>query len=117
VEGTLAWSKILFTKRKRFWTTDRGAGIENESSLRYLPFVGIIMIGWVALVKGGKEEMIPRVAATVSLTKDEIVHLYSGGVLNVRIKGKEAEATLELSGSDAPPTRATRMRFKTITAE
>ncbi|MFQ6078037.1 MAG: hypothetical protein ACE5NJ_02735 [Thermodesulfobacteriota bacterium] len=61
--------------------------------------------------------MIPRVSATVSLTRDEIVHLYSGGILNLRIKGKEAEASIELSGSDAPPTRATRIRFKTITAE
>ena len=61
--------------------------------------------------------MTPRVSATVSLTKDEIVHLYSGGVLNLKIKGREAEALIELSSSDAPPTRATRIRFKTITAE
>jgi hypothetical protein len=59
----------------------------------------------------------PRISATISLTKDEILHIYSGGVLNVRIRGKEAEAAIELSSSDAPPTRATRIRFKTITAE
>jgi hypothetical protein len=35
------------------------------------------------------------------LTKDEILHIYSGGVLNVRIRGKEAEASIELSSSDA----------------
>ena len=69
------------------------------------------------LEQGGKEEMTPRISATVSLTRDEIVHLYSGGVLNVRIKGKEAEASIELSSSDAPPGRATRIRFRTITAD
>ena len=61
--------------------------------------------------------MTPRISATVSLTRDELVHLYSGGVLNLSIKGKEAEASVELSCSDAPSTRATRIRFKTITAE
>jgi hypothetical protein len=61
--------------------------------------------------------MTPRISATVSLTRDEIVHLYSGGVLNVSIKGKETEASIELSSSDAPPRRATRIRFKTITAD
>ncbi len=30
------------------------------------------------MAQGGKEEMTPRVSATVSLTKDEIVHLYFG---------------------------------------
>jgi hypothetical protein len=69
------------------------------------------------MAQGGKEEMTPRVSATVSLTKDEIVHLYSGGVLNLKIKGREAEASIELSSSDPPPTRATRIRFKAITAE
>lgn len=61
--------------------------------------------------------MAPRISATVSLTRDELVHLYSGGVLKLDIKGKEAEASVEVSSSDAPPTRATRIRFKTIIAE
>ena len=67
--------------------------------------------------QGGKEQMHPRISATVSLTKDEIIHLYSGGVLNLKIKGREAEVSIGLSSADAPPTRATRIRFKTITAE
>ena len=61
--------------------------------------------------------MTPRISATVSLTRDELVHLYSGGVLKLSIKGKEAEASVEVSCLDAPPTRGTRMRFKTIEAE
>ena len=61
--------------------------------------------------------MTPRISATLSLTKDEIVHIYSGGVLNLRIKGREAEVSVEISCSDVPPTRGTRIRFKTITAE
>jgi hypothetical protein len=88
-----------------------------ESSPHYSPLIGIITMPWVLLTQGGREKMAPRISATVSLTKDEIVHLYSGGVLNLRIKGREAEASIELSSSDAPPTRATRIRFKTITAD
>jgi hypothetical protein len=61
--------------------------------------------------------MNPRISASVVLTRDEIVHLYSGGVLKLTIKGKEAEASVELSCLDAPPTRATRIRFKTIMAD
>ena len=61
--------------------------------------------------------MPSRISAAVSLTRDELVHLYSGGVLKLTIKGKEAEASVEVSCLDAPPTRGTRMRFKTIVAE
>ncbi len=61
--------------------------------------------------------MTPRISATVSLTRDELVHLYSGGVLKLSIKGKEAEASVEVSCSDAPPASATRIRFKTIMTE
>jgi hypothetical protein len=61
--------------------------------------------------------MVPRISATVSLTRDELVHLYSGGVLKLSIKGKEAEASVEISCLDVPPTRGTRIRFKTIVAE
>ena len=61
--------------------------------------------------------MAPRISAAVSLTRDELVHLYSGGVLKLSIKGKEAEASVEVSCLDAPPARGTRIRFKTIVAE
>lgn len=61
--------------------------------------------------------MAPMISATVSLTRDELVHLYSGGVLKLSIKGKEAEASVEVSCLDATPTRGTRIRFKTIVAE
>jgi hypothetical protein len=61
--------------------------------------------------------MSPRISATISLTRDELVHVYSGGVLKVTIKGKEAEAVVEVSCLDAPPTRGTRIRFKTIMGE
>ena len=61
--------------------------------------------------------MAARISATVSLTRDELVHLFSGGVLKLSIKGKEAEASVEVSCLDAPPTRGTRIRFKTIVAE
>jgi hypothetical protein len=61
--------------------------------------------------------MSPRISAHVSLTKDEIIHLYSGGLLNLTIKGREAEARIELSCSDAPHMRSSRIRFKTISTD
>ena len=61
--------------------------------------------------------MTPMISTAIVLTREEIIHLYSGGVLNLRIKGKEAEASIELSCSNTPPTRSTRIRFKTITTE
>ena len=61
--------------------------------------------------------MAPRINATISLTRDELVHVYSGGVLKMTIKGKDAEALVEVSCLDAPPTRGTRIRFKTVMAE
>ena len=60
--------------------------------------------------------MPSRISANISLTRDEIVHLYSGGLLNLTIKGKEVETRIELSCSDAPHTRSSRIRFKTISA-
>lgn len=61
--------------------------------------------------------MPPRISANVSLTRDEIVHLYSGGLLNLTIKGKAVETRIELSCSDAPHTRSSRIRFKTISTD
>jgi hypothetical protein len=55
--------------------------------------------------------------AKLVLSKEEIVHLYQGGVLSVKIKGKEGDASVEISCEEAPERRGTRIRFKTIDAE
>ncbi len=51
------------------------------------------------------------------LSKEEIVHLYQGGVLSVKIKGKDRDASVEISCGEVPEQKGTRIRFKTIDAE
>jgi len=55
--------------------------------------------------------------AKVSLSKEDIVHLYHGGILSVKIKGKDGNASLEIYCDEIPEKRSTRIRFKTIEAE
>jgi hypothetical protein len=55
--------------------------------------------------------------AKLVLSKEEIVHLYHGGVLSVKIKGEERDASVEISCGEIPEQRGTRIRFKTIDAE
>jgi hypothetical protein len=52
--------------------------------------------------------------AKLVLSKEEIVHLYHGGVLSVKIKGEERDASVEISCGEIPEQRGTRIRFKTI---
>jgi DNA-binding protein YbaB len=35
--------------------------------------------------------------AKIALSKEEIAHLYQGGVLSVKIKGKDTEVSVEIS--------------------
>jgi len=55
--------------------------------------------------------------AKLPLSREEIAHLYRGGILSVKIKGKENDASLEISCNEVPEQRGTRIRFKTIDAE
>jgi len=55
--------------------------------------------------------------AKLVLSKEEIAHLYQGGVLSVKIKGKEAEVSVEISCRESSERKGTRIRFKTIDAE
>lgn len=61
--------------------------------------------------------MPSELIAKILLSKEEIAHLYHGGVLSVKIKGKEGEASLEISCWDVPEQKGTRIRFKTIEIE
>ncbi len=56
-------------------------------------------------------------SAKLVLSKAEIVHLYQGGVLSVKIKGKRTDASIEISCGEIPEQKGTRIRFKTIDAE
>lgn len=55
--------------------------------------------------------------AKIVLSREEVLHLYQGGVLSVKIKGQESEASLEISCGEVPAQRGTRIRFKIIDAE
>lgn len=55
--------------------------------------------------------------AKLVLSDQDIAHLFHGGVLSVKIKGKEGNASLEISRGEIPEQKSTRIRFKTINAE
>ncbi len=61
--------------------------------------------------------MAKDLIARLVLSREEIAHLYQGGVLSVKIKGKERDASVEISCSEGPEERRTRIRFKTVDAE
>ena len=62
---------------------------------------------------GGSEEGVDlRVEA--ALTRHEFAHLWSGGVLVLKMAGKGVELTLDLSYQEAPPTRGTRVLIKRV---
>ena len=64
-----------------------------------------------------KDRMAKDLIAKLVLSKEEIVHLYQGGLLSVKIKGKDRDASVEISCGEVPERRGTRIRFKTIEAE
>jgi len=61
--------------------------------------------------------MANSLIAKLVLSKEDIVHLYQGGVLSVRIKGKDGDASVEISCGEGPEHKGRRIRFKTIEAE
>jgi len=60
--------------------------------------------------------MAAEISAKLALTREEIAHIYQGGVMSVKIKGKEGDASIEISCVDSPPSRGTHIRFKHIRA-
>ncbi len=55
--------------------------------------------------------------AKLVLSKEEIVHLYQGGLLSVKIKGKDRDTFVEISCGEVPQQKGTRIRFKIIDTE
>jgi len=64
-----------------------------------------------------EDRMAKDLVAKLVLSRDEVIHLYHGGVLSVKIKGKDLETSVEVSCRDVPEKKATRIRFKTIEAQ
>ncbi len=55
--------------------------------------------------------------AKVHLTRNEIAHLWNGGVLSLKVEGSGAEADLEIRCPEAGSDRGTRILIKRVTAE
>ncbi len=55
--------------------------------------------------------------ASVRLTKNEIAHLWNGGILSLKVEGPGVEADLELRCAEAASARGTRILIKRVSAE
>jgi hypothetical protein len=55
--------------------------------------------------------------AKVRLTKQEIVHLWNGGILSLKVEAPDAEADLELRCPEMAGDRGTRILVRRISAE
>ncbi len=55
--------------------------------------------------------------AKVNLTKNEIAHLWNGGVLSLKVEGRGVEADLELRCSEVQSDRGTRILIKRVSAD
>ncbi|HSB70134.1 MAG TPA: hypothetical protein VLT62_12440 [Candidatus Methylomirabilis sp.] len=55
--------------------------------------------------------------AKIRLTKREIAHLWSGGILSLKVEASGIEADLELRCSEAEADRGTRILIKRVSAE
>ncbi len=56
----------------------------------------------------GDAEVGAEIKAKVSLTRHEFAHLWSGGVLALKVAGRGVEVALELTYQEAPATRGVR---------
>ena len=59
-------------------------------------------------------EVDAELRAQVSLTRHEFAHLWSGGILALKVAGRGVEVALDLTYQEAPPTRGTRLLLKRI---
>lgn len=65
----------------------------------------------------GEPEVGAEVKARVSLTRQEFAHLWSGGVLAIKLAGRAVDVALDLTYQEAPPTRGTRLLMKRVELE
>jgi hypothetical protein len=55
--------------------------------------------------------------ARIRLTKNEIAHLWHGGILSIKVEGPDMEADLELRCSEVESNRGTRILIKRVSTE
>ncbi len=65
----------------------------------------------------GDPEEGGEMRARVSLTRHEFAHLWSGGVLSVKLSGRGVDVAVDLTYQEAPPTRGTRLLIKRVDLE
>ncbi len=61
--------------------------------------------------------MSVELRATVKLSRTEIAHLWNGGILSLKVEGREAEADLELRCPETESDRGTRILVKRVEAD
>ena len=59
-------------------------------------------------------EVGAEIKARVSLTRHEFAHLWSGGVLSLKVAGRGVEVALDMTYQEAPPTRGVRYLVKRV---
>ncbi len=64
-----------------------------------------------------ESEIGTEVKARVALTRQEFAHLWSGGVLCLKLAGRGVEVALDLTYQEAPPTRGTRLLLRRVELE
>ncbi len=52
--------------------------------------------------------------AKVELSREDFAHLWTGGVLSLRLDGRGIDGTIELTFGGAEEQRSTRIRYKRI---
>ena len=55
--------------------------------------------------------------AKVNLTRNEIAHLWNGGVLSLKVEGKGIEADIEVRCPEVASDRGVRILIKRVSAE
>ena len=60
---------------------------------------------------------LAELRARVDLTKNEIAHLWNGGVLSLKIEGRGIEADIEFRCTESQSERGTRILVRRVPAE
>ena len=105
-----------FCDQKDPWDR-RGPGIPGQVGPGRVETLGGLYKGKDRGRKKIGDELPKELIAKLALSKEEIAHLYHGGVLSIKIKGKETEVSVEISCKEFSEWKGTRLRFKTIDAE
>ena len=60
------------------------------------------------------EQATVELKAKVELNREDFAHLWTGGVLSLRLDGRGVDGTIELTFSGAEEQRGMRIRYKRV---